>query len=452
MQAPMAPRVLSAALAISLFAVADGFSHGAGLGRALPLLRPAHMAATRANGRIASLHMMSTLGDFEARGSGSQKAILIARDKAINTGPPGSEAAEQQAAAEAQAQGQGQYQYYEEQPAPKGELSMEKTHVNKMVVAAGAVAAVAGGYYGVNFYKNRQSALVEEFALSMMLYWGDDAASKETIKEYKGRLGPIINGFHKSDMFKKYAITLAESKPLSITSLRDLEANSKALGISRGAVAKAIKQAGVELVPTPDPKDPWERQGNRPSVLGKLLWLTERVFPDPSTIGSLRGRFPKSYGGELVDILQGSLTEQAYKDILDKAGGPKNGLQPGYEELGFTKAEAEACVAKLAEEERIAEEEAARIAAEKAEEEKILKIREAKWSKEGPKKEEEGGDDSEGEDAPIKVDDGAHEYECTKCGFTLFVAKGREFKFYGDDFKCTQCGAGKEDFKDNAAA
>ena len=44
----------------------------------LQLLRPAHMAATGANGRIASLRMMSTLGDFEARGSGSQKAILIA--------------------------------------------------------------------------------------------------------------------------------------------------------------------------------------------------------------------------------------------------------------------------------------------------------------------------------------------------------------------------------------
>lgn len=66
-------------------------------------------------------------------------------------------------------------------------------------------------------------------------------------------------------------------------------------------------------------------------------------------------------------LFQGSLTEQAYKDILDKAGGPKNGLQPGYEQLGYSKAEAEECVAKLAEEERIAEEEAARIAAEKAE-------------------------------------------------------------------------------------
>ena len=48
-------------------------------------------------------------------------------------------------------------------------------------------------------------------------------------------------------MFKKYAITLAENKPLSITSLRDLEANTKALGISKGAVAKAIKQVRREV-------------------------------------------------------------------------------------------------------------------------------------------------------------------------------------------------------------
>lgn len=204
-----------------------------------------------------------------------------------------------------------------------------------------------------------------------------------------------------------------------------------------------------------DPKDPWERQGNRPSVLGKLLWLTERVHANPATIAALRARFPKSYGTELIDILQNSLTEQAYKEILDAAGGPEKGLQPGFQTLGMSKGDAEACVAKLVEENRIAAEEAARIAAEKAEEEKILKIREKKWSKEGEKKKDEtkaSDDDAEGEGKPSKVEDGAHEYECTKCGFTLFVAKGREFKFYGDDFKCTQCGAGKESFKDNAAA
>jgi hypothetical protein len=50
----------------------------------------------------------------------------------------------------------------------------------------------------------------------------------------------------------------------------------------------------------------------------------------------------------------------------------------------------------------------------------------------------------------IHRDPGSHEYECTKCGFTLFVAKGREFKFFGDNFKCTGCGADKSAFKDNS--
>ena len=42
------------------------------------------------------------------------------------------------------------------------------------------------------------------------------------------------------------------------------------------------------------------------------------------------------------------------------------------------------------------------------------------------------------------------DYSITTAGFTLFVAKGREFKFFGDDFKCGTCGAGKEFFKDNS--
>ena len=38
-------------------------------------------------------------------------------------------------------------------------------------------------------------------------------------------------------------------------------------------------------------------------------------------------------------------------------------------------------------------------------------------------------------------------YECSECGYTLFVAQGRESKFYGSDFKCPECGAPKEKFK-----
>jgi hypothetical protein len=76
-------------------------------------------------------------------------------------------------------------------------VTMEKGHVNKMVLVGGAAAFAAGGYYGVKFYKSRQESLVQEFAQAMMLYWGDRKASKETIKEYKGKIGPVINAFHK---------------------------------------------------------------------------------------------------------------------------------------------------------------------------------------------------------------------------------------------------------------
>ncbi len=102
---------------------------------------------------------------------------------------------------------------------PQGELTMERSGVSKMLMVSGAVAAVAGGYYGVKFYKSRQEGLIRDFAYSMMLYWvsaqklgnltrkylftlnfsqGDVKASRDTVKEYQRKIGPIINIFHRS--------------------------------------------------------------------------------------------------------------------------------------------------------------------------------------------------------------------------------------------------------------
>jgi len=55
------------------------------------------------------------------------------------------------------------------------------------------------------------------------------------------------------------------------------------------------------------------------------------------------------------------------------------------------------------------------------------------------------------DDVPEDVDraSGTHEYECTKCGYVLFPAAGREFKFFGEGFTCPGCGSGKEAFVDN---
>lgn len=50
-----------------------------------------------------------------------------------------------------------------------------------------------------------------------------------------------------------------------------------------------------------------------------------------------------------------------------------------------------------------------------------------------------GGSDS---DAPT-----SNVYECSECGYTLFIAQGRESKFFGPGFKCPECGAPKDKFK-----
>jgi rubredoxin len=41
-----------------------------------------------------------------------------------------------------------------------------------------------------------------------------------------------------------------------------------------------------------------------------------------------------------------------------------------------------------------------------------------------------------------------HEFQCEKCGFTIFPARGREGKFFPDDYKCQMCAAPKESFFD----
>ena len=67
----------------------------------------------------------------------------------------------------------------------------------------------------------------------------------------------------------------------------------------------------------------------------------------------------------------------------------------------------------------------------------------------GPQSDEDDASGGDGEDEDVEAGDGTHEFECTKCGYVLFPAAGREFKFFGAGFTCPGCGAGKEEFVDN---
>ncbi|KAJ8904004.1 hypothetical protein NDN08_000534 [Rhodosorus marinus] len=41
-----------------------------------------------------------------------------------------------------------------------------------------------------------------------------------------------------------------------------------------------------------------------------------------------------------------------------------------------------------------------------------------------------------------------HIFKCGGCGYEMYPARTREFKFFPDDFKCPVCGSGKEEFWD----
>lgn len=41
-----------------------------------------------------------------------------------------------------------------------------------------------------------------------------------------------------------------------------------------------------------------------------------------------------------------------------------------------------------------------------------------------------------------------HVFKCSGCGYEMYPARGREFKHFGDKFKCPLCGTGKDGFWD----
>jgi len=341
--------------------------------------RSAHQFMTARSGRpVLALQMtdatvvgaagsVDVLTEIEAaapvQASASPPAVLIAREAAISTGPMGQEMHQQQR------------QCYEEQPQPYGEIVMEKGPVNMMFVASGVFATIAGGYFGVKFYKKRQQEVVDDFGKMMMFYIGDEQLTNDCIKEYTGKIGPLINLFHRNDMFKSYAKRLSADKELGIQSLEHFATMAKKLGVKP---AKAIKQAAIELVPYTDPQKSWERNANNSSALSKLLWMTERCYTDPLTVTALRKRHPKSLASdETINMLQNTLTEEAYKAVVIMAGGPHVGVQPGYMEIGLTKADAQGLINRWIDEALVKSEEALTLPAEKAEKARINAVRAA---------------------------------------------------------------------------
>ena len=134
------------------------------------------------------------------------------------------------------------------------------------------------------------------------------------------------------------------------------------------------------------------------------------------------------------------MAEAAYKAAVLAAGKNQKTMTMGWEVLGLSKETAT----------RIFEDEAAE--GFLSDREKMYGGQSQKYDAKGRPIDREGKlmdpEDQKAAEEEGDEDDGpaSNVYECSECGYTLFIAQGREFKFYGDDFKCPECGAAKDKF------
>jgi len=301
---------------------------------------------------------------------------------------------------------------------------------------AGLVAAI--GYQAQKLFRGRQSELIDAFAESMT-YCGDDRRQlAATLADYNKQLGP---GPYKERMMARYLSALATNLPVGAKAIRALQETQSAMALPDSAMGPAFEAAADEYL-----KD-------RPSVLGKLVFLAERACPSAG-VGALRSRLP--YGAEYVDSLQRMLLEKTFREAVDASGQDvlSATVPADVRELRISQAEAERFLEKYQKEEAEARRKAAMEADEVDELTKAREVLLAKVKEESP----EVADGTPGADPPAPATSGddaptsggasdAAAHECSNCGYTIFPAAGREWKFFGEDFKCPQCGAPKSAFK-----
>lgn len=310
------------------------------------------------------------------------------------------------------------------------------------------------GWQSNRMYKRRQDTLLEEFAATMVFRLGDEREMKATLNSFRSQLGP---GRYTTSMVRAFLKNLGTNVPIGAQSVRNLQSAMAMFKLTDAAAAKLLEEVAEEL-------------GRQPSVLGKLVFLAERAMPMPASMAKLRTKFP-NWSFDTVTALQRAMLETHYRELIE-AGKPPDGAD--LQTLGLSEEDAQ----RLQQEVQAANEAAERAAEEKAAEERKaaqlqraleLASQDKKMNTRTTAPRDEPSDEpgappaddysppaADDDDAPSMDDgpmetagSGTHEYECKKCGYTIFPAAGREFKFFGDDFTCAQCGCGKEEFVDN---
>lgn len=314
--------------------------------------------------------------------------------------------------------------FSEEQPMPsqrRSDMMAPKTTGFWSIVPYMAASAVllGTGWIAKKRFAARQARLVKEFGQVLVLYGKSPETMREITSEYKGKLGP---GILRGAMFSSYLEAFVTDKSITPSAIQDVSIIKRLLNLSDDRIISTVNALGENLK-------------EAPSLLGKVLFISERIISPEKLSGlSLVSLFP--YGASTVTDLQRNMLERCFKEYVNDEIDVNRIEEPpaaAASVLRIDPKDAQSLFDNVV---------LGRIRKREAEEAEMAAAEAEEASK--PNAPELDYPARSGEPAKAAV----HAFQCSDCGYTLFPAAGREFKFYGDDFVCPTCGAPKDKFVD----
>jgi len=284
-------------------------------------------------------------------------------------------------------------------------------------------------------YEEQVENLLTKYANEMVFHDGDFEEMEMCHMDYKRRLfslGPKKSGA----MMKRFLEVYAKKKPISPQSVGSLSHVFSMYKLNEDKAAKCLLEVAETCM-----KD-------KVASAGKLLFFGSRILKSSDAkkkLSPIRDMLIKSYkkGGEMmVDNAQKTMGEAAYRAAVVAAGKNQTSLTVGWEILGLEEETAQSLFDQVEN------------TGFKSKREELYGGGKQKFDDKGRKVSDEGKISDPKEAAKAKEEDnndggapGTNVYECEECGFTLFPAKGREFKFFPASYTCPECNAPKDKFK-----
>lgn len=303
------------------------------------------------------------------------------------------------------------------------------------------VPVIGGYYFTKKAYVNASARVgekaedtLDDYANEMIYHDGDFEEMKLAHSDYSKKL--VFMGPKKSDvMIKRYLEFYAKKKTVSPQSISSLSYVFSIYGLTEERAAEILCELCASMP-------------EKVASAGKLLFFGEHILKSPEAkakLEPLKKLLASVYDDEgtdgetIVTKSQVAMGEAAYRASVASAGKGQTELTIGWEVLGVD----EGTAIKIFEEvsgEGFLTQTQAKYAA-----------KQQKFDRNGSKMDEDGKLENP-EDATEDDDDNVTKasgnvQECTECGYTLFVAEGRDFKFFNAGFTCPECGAGKDKFK-----